>query len=148
MRRLIRTLEEQADLVIIDTPAALAVSDAVPLMQNVSGIVLIARMNRSSRDTVRRLQKMIISAHGRLLGAVATGVTAGPGYEKYTQAYYSPAPSTRGRRGLRHRRDRSEPPPQPTRSASHDVPADDVPESVTALRILPYTRSKRTDGAD
>jgi capsular exopolysaccharide synthesis family protein len=148
MRHLIQTLEDQADLVIIDTPAALAVSDAVPLMQNVSGIVLIARMNRSSRDTVRRLQKIIISAHGRLLGAVATGVTAGPGYEKYTQAYYSPSPSARGTRGLRHRKDRSEPPSQPTRSATHDVPADDVPESVTALRILPYTRSKRTDGAD
>ncbi|HEX3801322.1 MAG TPA: polysaccharide biosynthesis tyrosine autokinase [Solirubrobacteraceae bacterium] len=102
MRDLIRTLEDQADLVIIDTPAALAVSDAVPMMQNVSGIVLVARMNRSSRDTVRRLQKIIVSAHGRLLGTVATGVTAGPGYEKYSQAYYSPAGERHnGRRGRR-----------------------------------------------
>ena len=89
MRDLISTLEHKADLVIVDTPAALAVSDAVPLMQTVSGVVLIARMNRSSRDTVRRLHKIIASAHGRLLGAVATGVTSGPGYEKYSQAYYS-----------------------------------------------------------
>ncbi len=102
MRDLIHTLEDQADLVIIDTPAALAVSDAVPLMQNVSGVVLVARMNRSSRDTVRRLQKIILSAHGRLLGTVATGVTAGPGYEKYSQAYYSPADGRQnGRRGRR-----------------------------------------------
>ena len=95
MRRLILTLEEQADLVIIDTPAALAVSDAVPLMQTVSGIVLIARMNRSSRDTIRRLQKIIIAAHGRLLGAVATGVTPGPGYERYSEAYYAPVSQPR-----------------------------------------------------
>jgi capsular exopolysaccharide synthesis family protein len=104
MRNVIHTLEDQADLVIIDTPAALAVSDAVPLMQNVSGVVLVARMNRSSRDTVRRLQKIIESAHGRLLGTVATGVTAGPGYEKYSQAYYSP---TRGAGGSRRQRRRA-----------------------------------------
>ncbi|HEX3616115.1 MAG TPA: polysaccharide biosynthesis tyrosine autokinase [Solirubrobacteraceae bacterium] len=99
MRSLIRTLEDQADLVVIDTPAALAVSDAVPMMQNVSGIVLVARMNRSSRDTIRRLQKIIVAAHGNLLGAVATGVTSGPGYEKYSQSYYAPeGPSRKGRR--------------------------------------------------
>jgi len=101
MRGLVRTLEDQADLVIIDSPAALAVSDAVPLMQNVSGVVLIARMNRSSRETVNRLQKIILSAHAQLLGAVATGVTSGPGYEKYSQSYYSPTGGhkKRGRRG-------------------------------------------------
>jgi len=154
MRQAIQTLEDQSDLVIIDTPAALAVSDAVPLMRNVSGVVLVARMNRSSRDTVRRLHKMILSTSGLLLGTVATGVTAGPGYEKYSQAYYyAPAGGRQSRRGRRGRKDKSEPPSQPTPSVIHDmpaavVPADDVPESVTALRILPYTRSKRTDRAD
>ena len=103
MRDLISTLEHKADLVIIDTPAALAVSDAVPLMQSVSGVVLIARMNRSSRDTVRRLHKIITSAHGRLLGAVATGVTSGPGYEKYSRTYYT-STGTGGKRGRRGKR--------------------------------------------
>jgi capsular exopolysaccharide synthesis family protein len=100
MRELVRVLEDLSDLVIIDTPAALAVSDSVPLMQSVSGVVLVARMNRSKRDTLRRLRKIIDSAHGRLLGAVATGVTSGPGYEKYSQAYYAPIDhnSKRGRR--------------------------------------------------
>jgi capsular exopolysaccharide synthesis family protein len=100
MRELLSELESRFDLVVIDTPAALAVSDSVPLLQSVSGIVLIARMNRSTRDTVRRLLKIINSAHGKLLGSVATGVTAGPGYEKYSQAYYS---QTQGRRGRRKR---------------------------------------------
>jgi capsular exopolysaccharide synthesis family protein len=103
MRDLLRTLEHQVDLVVIDTPAALAVSDAVPLMQTASGVVLVARMNRSTRDTVQRLHKIIESAHGKLLGAIATGVTTGPGYEKYSQAYYTPAgrPSGKRRRGRR-----------------------------------------------
>jgi capsular exopolysaccharide synthesis family protein len=100
MRELLSELESRFDLVVIDTPAALAVSDSVPLLQSVSGVVLIARMNRSTRDTVRRLLKIINSAHGKLLGSVATGVTSGPGYEKYSQAYYS---QTGGRRGRRKR---------------------------------------------
>jgi capsular exopolysaccharide synthesis family protein len=98
MRDLLTALEHQVDLVVIDTPAALAVSDAVPLMQSVSGVVLVARMNRSSRETIQRLQKIIVSAHGNLLGAVATGVTAGPGYEKYSQEYYTSADRGGGKR--------------------------------------------------
>jgi capsular exopolysaccharide synthesis family protein len=112
MRELIRVLEHQSDLVIIDSPAALAVSDAVPLMQTVSGVVLVARMHRSKRDTLRRLRKIIDSAHGRLLGAVATGVTSGPGYEKYSQAYYAPIDHSNKRGGGRKRRKQGGEPPQ------------------------------------
>ncbi|HET9118850.1 MAG TPA: CpsD/CapB family tyrosine-protein kinase, partial [Pseudonocardiaceae bacterium] len=101
MRELLSDLESRFDLVVIDTPAALAVSDAVPLMQSVSGVVLIARMNRSSRDTIRRLHKIITSAHGMLLGTVATGVSSGPGYEKYSQAYYSTGDGKSGGRPRR-----------------------------------------------
>ena len=100
MRSLLRALESQCDLVIVDSPAALAVSDAVPLMQTVSGVMMIARMNQTKRDTVNRLQKMTLAAHGKLLGVVATGVTNGPGYEKYSQEYYS-LPADRKRRKRR-----------------------------------------------
>lgn len=104
MRSLLEELEQQSDLLIIDSPAALAVSDAVPLMRAVSGIVLVARMNRSSRDTIGRLQKIIASAQGNLLGVVATGVSRRP-YEKYSHDYYAPEPS-RGRRSRRSRSDK------------------------------------------
>ena len=86
---ILRELEAHSDLVIIDTPAALAVSDPLPLMRRASGVVMIARMNQSTRQSVRRLQRMIESAHGTLLGIVATGVSAGPGYEHYYPKYYS-----------------------------------------------------------
>ena len=103
MQRLLRQLQSDCDLVIVDTPAALAVSDAVPLMRAVTGVVLVARMNRSSRETVRRLQKIVESAQGKLIGVVATGVTSGPGYEHYSQSYYGRAEGGR-RRGLLRRR--------------------------------------------
>jgi capsular exopolysaccharide synthesis family protein len=83
-------LKADSDLVIIDTPAALAVSDCFALVPSVSGVVLVARMNRSTRQTIRRLQNLVKATHGRLLGVVATGVTAGAGYyEHYSTKYYA-----------------------------------------------------------
>jgi capsular exopolysaccharide synthesis family protein len=89
MQNVLRQLETEAELLIVDTPAALAVSDSLALMSSVSGVVLVARMHHSTRQTIRRLQRMIESAHGQLLGVVATGVTKGPGYEHYYPQSYA-----------------------------------------------------------
>ena len=56
MRRVLAEAESRWDLVIVDTPAALAVSDPLPLMRVVSGVVLVARMNRSRPGRCRRMQ--------------------------------------------------------------------------------------------
>ncbi|MGI8863620.1 MAG: polysaccharide biosynthesis tyrosine autokinase [Solirubrobacteraceae bacterium] len=101
MQNVLNDLCSQSDLVIVDTPAALAVSDPLPLMRSVTGVVLVARMNRSSRETIRRLQRIIESAHGKLIGVVATGVSSGPGYDSYSPKYYTQNGS--GERGLRNR---------------------------------------------
>jgi receptor protein-tyrosine kinase/non-specific protein-tyrosine kinase len=118
LARVLKELEAAADIVIIDTPAALAVSDPIPLMGLVSGVVLVARMNRSSRETTGRLRRMIESAGGTLVGVVATGVTSGQGYD-YSAKMYSPNGS---HRGLRRRPKPDAVPP----------PAANEPESVFA----------------
>jgi receptor protein-tyrosine kinase len=114
MRRIVRELESQADLVILDTVAALAVSDALPLFRAVSGCVVIVRMNRSSRAAVRRLETLIASAHGTVLGFAATGSGAAAG----GYAYYPYAQDGRGTLGLLHLRRHRAPVP-PTAAASN-----------------------------
>lgn len=89
MKQVIKRLEANADLVVIDTPAALMVSDPLPLMELATGVVLVARMNRSTREKIRRLEKMVRAAHGTLFGVVATGVSSGIGYDYYMSTYYS-----------------------------------------------------------
>jgi capsular exopolysaccharide synthesis family protein len=103
MRRVVAEAESRSDLVIVDTPAALAVSDALPLMRLVTGVVLVARMNRSSRVTVRRLQRVIEAAGGTSVGLVATGVSARLGYDYYSPRYYAHA-SPNGSKGRFGRR--------------------------------------------
>lgn len=131
MRELLSELEHQADLVIVDTAATLAVSDSLPLIQAASGIVMIVRMNRSSRAAVRRLQKIITSAHGAAMGVVATGtssVTYGYGGEKYYAARNGTGAGRRRRLRRRHR-------PEPARPPAPTVPAAPVvaPEPVGPL---------------
>jgi|SRR5579884_168430 len=101
---LLRELEADNDLVVIDTPAALAVSDPLPLMRRVSGIVVVARMNRSTRQMIRRLRRIIEQAQGTLLGVVATGVSATPGYEHYYPKYYASNGARESKSRLRRRK--------------------------------------------
>src|SRR4051794_27451172 len=90
MPLVLRQLEAESQIVIVDTPAALAVGDPLPLMSSVSGVILVARVGRSSRRAVQRLQRMIADTRGTLLGVVATGVTRGSGYyEGYSPKYYA-----------------------------------------------------------
>ena len=76
-------------MVILDTPPLLAVSDAIPLQEQVSGSVLVARMDHTSRDGVRKTASYISTAGGNLLGFVATGVQLGGvgGYDAYGYGY-------------------------------------------------------------
>jgi receptor protein-tyrosine kinase len=99
MRALLEGLGEKLDMVIIDTPPLLAVSDAIPLQQQVSGTVLVARMDHTSRDGVRKADSMISTAGGNLLGFVATGIELGgvAGVDAYGYGYgYAPEPAENG----------------------------------------------------
>jgi Mrp family chromosome partitioning ATPase len=80
MQTLLQELSDMSDLVILDSPPLLTVSDLLPLVGAVSGVVVVARLNATSKDAIRRLATTIAAAHGTLLGSVATGAAAGGRY--------------------------------------------------------------------
>jgi len=99
MRSLLAELSEQVDMIVIDTPGLLAVSDAIPLFSQVAGNVIVSRLNQTPKDAVRRAQQVIDSAGGTVLGSVVTGAHAGGIYGYY--GYY-------GYYGAQNDRDRAE----------------------------------------
>jgi len=101
MEIVLNELEQQADLVVVDSAAALAVSDALPLLRWTSGVVMVARLNRTTRVSIRRLQKIITSASGTLLGIVATGVPTRFGYDGYGYGYGDSRARKRAEKRLR-----------------------------------------------
>jgi tyrosine-protein kinase len=89
MRTLLAELVEQVDMVLIDTPGVLAVSDAIPLFSQVAGNLIVSRLNRTPKDALQRTRQVIESAGGTLLGSVATGAHAGGLYGYYGYYGYS-----------------------------------------------------------
>lgn len=121
MTLLLEKLTQSCDLVIIDSTPLLTVSDSLPLVEVVSGTVMVARINETSKDAVRRLQSVIANAGGVLLGTVVTGATATALYGGYGYGYHQDA-------AVNGRARPAAPPPRP---AGPRPEPQEIPPTVT-----------------
>jgi polysaccharide biosynthesis transport protein len=90
MDRIHEELTRVADLVIYDTPAALAVPDVLELGRLMDGALLVLRHGRSTRrevaTTIERLETLGISVIGTVLNGISTSSDA---YYQYYASYYA-----------------------------------------------------------
>jgi capsular exopolysaccharide synthesis family protein len=107
-REIFAELRRSADLVIIDTPPVLAVSDPVVVSGLVDGVVLVASAGTSHRGSVRRAADQLRAVEAPMLGTLLNrfserraggrygsgyGYGYGYGYGSYgTYGTYSPMP--------------------------------------------------------
>ncbi|WP_326830260.1 polysaccharide biosynthesis tyrosine autokinase [Streptosporangium sp. NBC_01755] len=70
MRLLIDELVDACDIVIIDTPPLLPVTDAATLAANCDGVLLVARCGRPREQDVAHALGLLSSVGARLVGAV------------------------------------------------------------------------------
>jgi capsular exopolysaccharide synthesis family protein len=80
-----------ADVVLLDCPPIGTVNDPVTLANLVDGVVLISRLNQSTRDAARRTMRTLENLEVQLVGVVVTGGAAGEAY--YGATSYPPAAS-------------------------------------------------------
>jgi Mrp family chromosome partitioning ATPase/capsular polysaccharide biosynthesis protein len=75
MAELLRSLKAEFDYILIDAPSPLNVSDAMPLMGQVDGIVVVARIGHTRETAAQRLQQLLAqSSTAPVLGVVANCV--------------------------------------------------------------------------
>jgi capsular exopolysaccharide synthesis family protein len=86
MESLLVELSERADIVVLDSPPLLNVSDAVALLERVSGSIVVARLGQTESDAIDRLRQVVESARGMIFGGVATGSEAA-GFYGYGMEY-------------------------------------------------------------
>jgi receptor protein-tyrosine kinase len=87
MADLVRFAEENYDLVVIDTPPATIVSDAIPLTKLASGVILVSRIGRTTRDAAQKLRRQLHNVGAPVLGVVVNGVPVAEQDDTYGYAY-------------------------------------------------------------
>jgi len=100
MQRLLESLQEYSDVIIIDTPPCLPLADAAILARRVDGVLLVLDAGNTRRETAVKAKETLERTGGRILGVVLNRVSSrGNGY--YYHYYYY---SQDGERKHKHKR--------------------------------------------
>jgi tyrosine-protein kinase len=67
-------LEEEFDLIVIDTAPLVSVPDAVPLLAHVGGVVVIGRVGKTPRAALARLKEQLDTVSAPTVGLVVNSV--------------------------------------------------------------------------
>jgi capsular exopolysaccharide synthesis family protein len=86
MEELVEWAAERYELVLIDTPPLSVVSDAIPLLRKVDGVVIVSRLGDSTQDAAERMRERLASLGAPMLGVVANAY-AERKLESYGYAY-------------------------------------------------------------
>jgi tyrosine-protein kinase len=88
MRELIREAEANYSLVVVDAPPVTMVSDAIPLLTMVSGIIVVSRLGSNTRPLMKRLAEQLQRLETPALGLVANFATEHPPHYGYPYVYH------------------------------------------------------------
>jgi Mrp family chromosome partitioning ATPase len=88
MRQLIERFAAQADVVIIDTPPVVAVTDGAVLAREVDGTLFVVRASRTKRAAIRSGRAALDRVGAKVIGTVMNGVGAGEMAEEYLAQPY------------------------------------------------------------
>jgi capsular exopolysaccharide synthesis family protein len=90
MNDVLAALRERFDFVLIDTPPALAISDAAVLSVMCDGVLLVVRSQSTTTDATRHVVERLHAVGARILGAVLNAINIrDPDYSDYRQYYAS-----------------------------------------------------------
>jgi capsular exopolysaccharide synthesis family protein len=90
MQEVLKSLRARFDLVLIDTPPAIAVSDAVDLSAQCDGVLLVLRAQSTPTGAVQRVANRLQAGGARVIGTVLVGADMRhPEYAEYRHYYKS-----------------------------------------------------------
>jgi capsular exopolysaccharide synthesis family protein len=91
MDSLLDDLKARSDLIVVDAPPVLAVTDASVLASKADGVILVINLARSDRNAAKRAVGALRAVNARILGTVITGLEPARkryGYNHYYDRYY------------------------------------------------------------
>jgi Mrp family chromosome partitioning ATPase len=125
MRQFLEDIAQLADIVIVDSPPCVTVTDAVIMSRWADGVLLVLDSETTTRQGAKRARENLQAVGSKLLGAVVNRL--GAGASGYYYAYYSPyyyhadgkgSSNGKSRNGLSRLFGRSKPRRAPAQEAS------------------------------
>jgi capsular exopolysaccharide synthesis family protein len=84
MRDVLMQLREQYDHIVVDTPPALSVTDAVVLSQRADAVVLVIRSGQTTKQALRRARDILARVNAKVVGVLLNAVDlSSPDYYYY-----------------------------------------------------------------
>ncbi len=89
MKQFLEKVAQTADVVILDSPPCVTVTDAVVLSRLTDGVILVLDHKSTHRQSVRRAKENLNSVEAKMLGTVINRLDPGrDGYYSYYSSYY------------------------------------------------------------
>jgi capsular exopolysaccharide synthesis family protein len=85
---LLEEAKKQFDLILIDSPPVLMVTDPVILSTKTDGAVIVLRSQKTTKPVLRRAVEVLARSYGRKLGFVVNGMDTKSVEYYYTYGYY------------------------------------------------------------
>ena len=88
MQAILTLMEQNADIILIDTPPVLAVTDAAALAPSLDGVVLVVQPGKTRMTAFRQTLEQLSQVNARVLGVVLNNVvTRGKSYGYHYKEY-------------------------------------------------------------
>ncbi|MBN1540808.1 polysaccharide biosynthesis tyrosine autokinase [candidate division KSB1 bacterium] len=108
MKELLDYAKTQYNMILIDTPPTLAVTDATILASVVDGLLLVIRSGSTQREAARRAYEQLKKVNAPVLGAILNGIQVanvyGSTYYYYHYHYYAGAEGKKTKKANRKRK--------------------------------------------
>lgn len=88
---LIQKLKKQYDIVLLDTPAALLISETSYIFSRVDGIILVAKLYSTTINEIKKILRKALTTNTEILGAILNNSRSNifdREYEEYHDYYY------------------------------------------------------------
>jgi capsular exopolysaccharide synthesis family protein len=87
MQKLIAKLSERFDIVLLDSPPVIAVTDSAVLASHLDGVILVIRSEKTDRDGLLRSVTLMKNVNAKILGVLVNGLDIHHRYGSYYKYY-------------------------------------------------------------
>ena len=103
MKRLIQEMKNCCDLVILDCPPVITVTDAAVLAAEADCVVLVIHSGKTDREAARRAKGLLTNVKAKIAGTVLNNISSDmlAGYSYYYHYYYEDGQRKKGEKGKR-----------------------------------------------